>query len=218
MGTKILASCGLAFSLFFSAQVSAATITYDFTGASSGLGVGDLGVSSATVSSGGLDLVVSAVDELGAAASLARNNSHGLGVIGEPGTGSETNQVGADNTGGESLVFDFSPASVTILDAVVFELGKESGSLDVYADNVLLETILWSTTTGSGNTGNSDVLHTFSSPALARTAQSFTFKAVEDSFRVVSLSVETVIPEPTSLLLSLVGLGFLRLTVGRRSR
>ncbi|MEM8944081.1 MAG: PEP-CTERM sorting domain-containing protein [Planctomycetota bacterium] len=202
-GTLVFASLALALSLAIG-STHASSITYDFTGSSSGLGTGNLGIGSATVISGGLPVLVEAFDEFGAAGLLARNNMNGLGVVGEPGTGQETNQVGADSNGGESLEFDFTPNSVTVIDTVVFELGMEAGSLDVFADNVLLETISWTAATGGGNTGNSDVAYTFTSSVAARTAQSFTFAAVEDSFRVKSLTVE-LIPEPASLLLLVVG-------------
>lgn len=212
MGTKALAGVALALSLAVVGPASATSITYDFSGNSSGLGTGNLGVSSATVSSGGLDVTIEALDEFGAAGEIARNEMNGLGVVGEPGTGQETNQVGADNNGGEALVFDFAPNSVTIIETVVFELGREAGSLNVLADNVFLETISWTESTGGGNTGNSDVAYTFTAPIGARTAQSFTFQAVADSFRVKSLTVQRI-PEPASQLLGLFAIA--AITIGR---
>lgn len=212
MGTKALAGVALALSLAMVGPANATSITYDFSGNSSGLGTGNLGVSSATVSSGGLDVTIEALDEFGAAGEIARNTMNGLGVVGEPGTGQETNQVGADQNGGEALVFDFAPNSVTIIETVVFELGREAGSLNVLADNVLLETISWTESTGGGNTGNSDVAYTFTASVGARTAQSFTFQAVADSFRVKSLTVQRI-PEPGSLLLGLFA--FTVITIAR---
>lgn len=208
MSTKFFSSLALVISLLVVNTATATSIVYDFSGSSLGLGTGNLGVSTVSVSSSGLDLSVEALDEFGAAGELARNNMNGLGVVGEPGTGQETNQVGADANGGESLVFDFSPSFATILETIVFELGQEAGSLDVFADNVLLDTISWTATTGGGNTGNSDVAFTFSAPLAARTAQSFTFQAVEDSFRVKSLTVQRI-PEPTSVMLFAFGLGII---------
>ena len=211
LGTKFFASLALAFSLVVAGQASASTVTYDFTGSSSGLGTGNLGVSSANVISGGLALTIEALDEFGAAGIIARNDLTGLGVVGGPGTGQETNQVGADSNGGEALIFDFAPNSVTIVETVVFELGMEAGSLDVLADNVLLETISWTAATGTGSTGNSSIAHTFAAPLSARTAQSFTFRAVEDSFRVSSLTV-TPIPEPASLAIASIAISCVALS------
>ena len=193
-----LAGFALAFSLHAINAAYATNITFDFTGLSSGLGAGNLGVSSTTVSSSGLNVAVEALDEFGAAGLLARNDQNGLGVVGEPGTGQEFNQGGANSDGGESLVFDFTPNAVTVIETAVFELGREAGSLNVFVDNILIDTITWLATTGGGNTGNSTIGHTFSAPLAARTGQSITFAAVEDSFRVSSFTV-TQIPEPTSL-------------------
>ncbi len=205
MGTKIFASLALVLSLVVASPAHATNITYDFSGNSSGLGTGNLGVSSASVTSGGLNVTIDGFDEFGAAGLLARNTTNGLGIVGEPGTGQETNQVGADANGGEALSFDFSPTFVTVLETVVFELGREAGSLNVFADNVLLETISWTETTGGGNTGNSEIAHTFTAPIAARTGQVFKFQAVEDSFRLKTLTV-VEIPEPASLALFAWGL------------
>lgn len=205
MSTKLFASLALVFSLLVASSADASSITYDFSGSSSGLGTGNLGVSSVNVISGGLGVTIEGLDEFGGAGILARNTTNGLGIVGAPGAGQETNQVGADANGGEALVFDFAPATVTVLDTVVFELGMEAGSLNVFADNVLLETISWSAATGTGTTGNSDVAHTFSSSLAARTGQSFRFEAVEDSFRVKTLTV-TEIPEPATLMLVSLGI------------
>lgn len=217
MGTNVLASVALALSLVVIGPAQATTVTYDFSGNSSGLGTGNLGVSSAMVSSGGLDLTINALDEFGAAGELARNNMNGLGVVGEPGAGQEINQVGADANGGEAIEFDFAPSFATILDTIVFELGMEAGSLNVLADNVVIDTISWSATTGGGNTGNSDVAHTIAGSVAARTAQSFTFQAVSDSFRVKSLTVQLV-PEPASLALFALGIAAIALRSQRDAR
>ena len=203
-----IASVALAICVALGAHVDAAVVTYDFTGSPNSLGLGDgnLGVSSATVTSGGLGMEISGLDEFGAAGILARNDTVGLGVVGEPGTGQESNNVGADNNGGEALTFDFSPNAVAILSTAVFELGSEAGSFNVLADNVLLDTIVWTAANGGGTmTGNSSIDYTFTAPLAARTAQAFTFQAVEDSFRVLSLTVDGV-PEPTTLAIGLIGM------------
>lgn len=215
MRTNVLASITLAFCFLLSNQLHAKNITYDFSGSSSGLATGNLGVSSATVMSDGLSAEISGLDESGSAGTLARNDLHGLGVVGEPGTGQQTNDVGSDSTGSEALVVDFAPNSVAIVDAVFFELGMEAGELEVLADNVLLETVSWTEATGAGNTGNSDVMYTFSGSFAERTAQSFTFRALTDTFRLKSLTV-SLVPEPASLGLGIIGLLGIAATTRRR--
>ncbi len=205
MSIKATAGLALAFFSVVGMTATAAPITYDFTGSSTGLPTGNLFMSSVTVSSGGLDLTVNGIDEFGNAGSLARNDQDGLGVVGEPGVGLDTNKVGANNDGAESLEFDFSPASVAIIESAVFETGFEAGSLDVFADEVFLETISWLATDGGGTQGNSTVTYAFTSSLGARTAQKFRFEAVADAFRLKTITVDPV-PEPTCLVLALMGL------------
>jgi len=82
MRIQLLASFALAICAACGASAHAAVVNYDFTGNSSGLPSGNLGVSTATTTSGGLQLTIDGVDETGAAGILARSVNVGLGVVG----------------------------------------------------------------------------------------------------------------------------------------
>lgn len=111
---------------------------------------------------------------------------------------------------GEWLSLDFTPAVGTLLNAIVFEQGTESGELEVYTGTEKIATISWAAAAGNS-------LISFSNFDQVAGSE-FRFVATEGEFRLNQVTFAAV-PEAGSIFIwSLGGMTILGMLWVRRSR
>lgn len=182
---------GMGTVLMLAGQASA--LTYTFSGSDANLGLTE------TYTNSGTSVLVSAVKGFGTTNTSAdiQRSADGIGVRDNPGN----NRVGLN----EALKFDWTPVSVVLLEAVIFERDQATNNnlanLDLYVNGVFSQNI----------TSSLDGTFTFT-PAGSLVGNIFTFVGKTDSgsFRIKELSVNLynsniggnqAVPEPSSLLL-----------------
>ena len=184
--------------ILFASGASAATFT---------LGSGSDDLSSVTLASGDSTAVVSAYSDYSAGAvGLIDRHTNGWGVA----RGPEQAHVAA----GEALVFDFSPITHRLLQAVIFEKGPEEETVDLYIDGVYAETF----TIPSDAAGPTEkAFETFSLGGSGLRGEIFAFVGTSPDgegwrgIRMREISVAAVpLPAGAGLLLSGFGLMALR--------
>ncbi|MEM1046874.1 MAG: hypothetical protein AAGL24_11995 [Pseudomonadota bacterium] len=190
----------------------AAAVTFDF-------GAGSNTENTIALNAGGIDLTVrgftgfsdpvfTSTGVLGTAANINRNNAgNGWGVNGGGGGG----LVGV----GDALNLDFSPTSIVLLSALVFELDGEPDQFTIYNDQTAIGSINLPADPGADTFTLTDLGSLLSGSVVG---SNFTIATNSGAIRLQSLTVTPVPLPPAALLLAAAFLGLFAVRKAAGSR